>query len=41
MQNVFKRANFGQIGGANRLLIKLYPEHLGQFLVVSLQKEQQ
>ncbi len=33
MQNIFKRSNFGQVGGANRLLIKLYPEHLGQVRV--------
>ncbi|WP_342509468.1 flagellar hook-length control protein FliK [Sporosarcina sp. FSL K6-2383] len=37
MQNVFKRANFGQIGGTNRLLIKLYPEHLGQVRIELLQ----
>lgn len=30
MQAIFKRSNFGQVGGTNRLLIKLYPEHLGQ-----------
>lgn len=37
MQNVFKRANFGQTGGSNRLLIKLYPEHLGQVRIELLQ----
>lgn len=37
MQNVFKRANFGQTGGTNRLLIKLYPEHLGQVRIELLQ----
>lgn len=29
LQAILKRANFGQIGGANRLSIRLYPEHLG------------
>lgn len=37
MQNIFKRANFGQTGGTNRLLIKLYPEHLGQVRIELLQ----
>ncbi|WP_318615418.1 flagellar hook-length control protein FliK [Sporosarcina sp. YIM B06819] len=37
MQNVFKRANFGQTGGTNRLLVKLYPEHLGQVRIELLQ----
>ena len=37
MQDVFKRANFGQTGGTNRLLIKLYPEHLGQVRIELLQ----
>lgn len=37
MQNVFKRSNFGQTGGTNRLLIKLYPEHLGQVRIELLQ----
>lgn len=37
MQTVFKRANFGQTGGTNRLLIKLYPEHLGQVRIELLQ----
>lgn len=30
---MFKRANFGQVGGAQRLSIQLYPEHLGQVRV--------
>lgn len=30
LQALFKRSNFGQVGGSNRMLIKLYPEHLGQ-----------
>lgn len=30
---MFKRANFGQIGGAQRISIQLYPEHLGQVRV--------
>ena len=29
LQAILKRSNFGQIGGANRLSIRLYPEHLG------------
>ncbi|MBB4823928.1 flagellar hook-length control protein FliK [Sporosarcina luteola] len=33
MQMLFKRANFGQVGGSNRMLIKLYPEHLGQIRI--------
>ncbi|MCG3090099.1 flagellar hook-length control protein FliK [Sporosarcina cyprini] len=33
MQLLFKRANFGQAGGSNRMLIKLYPEHLGQIRI--------
>ncbi|QTD42325.1 flagellar hook-length control protein FliK [Sporosarcina sp. Te-1] len=33
MQLLFKRANFGQVGGSNRILIKLYPEHLGQIRI--------
>lgn len=37
MQAIFKRSNFGQIGGANRLLIKLYPEHLGQVRIELVQ----
>ncbi|KAA0966511.1 flagellar hook-length control protein FliK [Sporosarcina sp. ANT_H38] len=37
MQNVFKRSNFGQADGTNRLLIKLYPEHLGQVRIELLQ----
>ena len=37
MQNIFKRSNFGQIGGTNRLLVKLYPEHLGQVRIELLQ----
>lgn len=37
LQNVFKRANFGQTGGTNRISIKLYPEHLGQLRIELLQ----
>ena len=37
MQTIFKRSNFGQTGGTNRLLIKLYPEHLGQVRIELLQ----
>lgn len=37
MQAIFKRSNFGQTGGTNRLLIKLYPEHLGQVRIELMQ----
>jgi flagellar hook-length control protein FliK len=37
MQTIFKRSNFGQADGTNRLLIKLYPEHLGQVRIELLQ----
>lgn len=37
MQNILKRSNFGQTGGTNRLLVKLYPEHLGQVRIELLQ----
>lgn len=37
LQNVFKRANFGQTNGTNRISIKLYPEHLGQLRIELLQ----
>jgi len=37
MQNIFKRSNFGQTGGTNRLLVKLYPEHLGQVRIELIQ----
>ncbi len=37
MQNIFKRSNFGQVGGTNRLLVKLYPEHLGQVRIELVQ----
>lgn len=33
MQMLFKRSNFGQAGGSTRMLIKLYPEHLGQIRI--------
>lgn len=33
MQALMKRSNFGQVGGSNRMLIKLYPEHLGQIRI--------
>nr|WP_285851891.1 flagellar hook-length control protein FliK [Sporosarcina luteola] len=32
-----KRSNFGQVGGTNRMLIKLYPEHLGQVRIELLE----
>lgn len=37
MQTIFKRSSFGQTDGTNRLLIKLYPEHLGQVRIELLQ----
>lgn len=37
MQAILKRANFGQAGGANRISIQLYPEHLGQVRIELLQ----
>lgn len=37
MQALMKRANFGQVGGTNRMLIKLYPEHLGQIRIELLE----
>lgn len=33
LQTLFKRSNFGQVGSSNRMLIKLYPEHLGQIRI--------
>ncbi|WHT47014.1 flagellar hook-length control protein FliK [Sporosarcina thermotolerans] len=33
LQVLFKRSNFGQVNGTNRMLIKLYPEHLGQIRI--------
>lgn len=33
LRMLFKRSNFGQVGGSNRMLIKLYPEHLGQIRI--------
>lgn len=33
MQLLLKRSNFGQVGGSTRMLIKLYPEHLGQIRI--------
>lgn len=37
LQGLFKQTNFGQQGGTNRLLVKLYPEHLGQVRIELLQ----
>lgn len=37
MQALMKRSNFGQAGGTNRMLIKLYPEHLGQLRIELLE----
>lgn len=33
MQTLINRSNFGQVGGSTRMLIKLYPEHLGQIRI--------
>ena len=37
LQGLFKQTNFGQLNGTNRLLVKLYPEHLGQVRIELLQ----
>ncbi|GKV67801.1 hypothetical protein NCCP2716_02990 [Sporosarcina sp. NCCP-2716] len=37
LQGLFKQTNFGQLGGTNRLLVKLYPEHLGQVRIELVQ----
>lgn len=37
LQQIFKRSNFGQLGGTSRISIKLYPEHLGQLRIELLQ----
>ncbi|MFC5603066.1 flagellar hook-length control protein FliK [Sporosarcina koreensis] len=37
MQALMNRSNFGQVGGTNRMLIKLYPEHLGQIRIELLE----
>ncbi len=37
LQGLFKQTNFGQLGGTNRLLVKLYPEHLGQVRIELIQ----
>ncbi|WP_052461793.1 flagellar hook-length control protein FliK [Sporosarcina koreensis] len=37
LQSLFKQTNFGQLGGTNRLLVKLYPEHLGQVRIELVQ----
>nr|WP_281422274.1 flagellar hook-length control protein FliK [Sporosarcina aquimarina] len=36
-QAILNRANFGQTGGTNRLMVKLYPEHLGQVRIELLE----
>ncbi|WP_339249696.1 flagellar hook-length control protein FliK [Sporosarcina sp. FSL W8-0480] len=37
LQILFKRSNFGQVNGSNRMLVKLYPEHLGQIRIELLE----
>ena len=39
LQKAMNRAQFGQAGGANRLVIKLYPEHLGTIRIELIQKD--
>ncbi|MEI4768574.1 flagellar hook-length control protein FliK [Psychrobacillus sp. FJAT-51614] len=39
LQKVMNRVQFGQAGGANRLVIKLYPEQLGTIRIELIQKD--
>lgn len=39
LQKVMNRVQFGQTGGANRLVIKLYPEQLGTVRIELIQKD--
>lgn len=39
LQKVMSRVQFGQAGGANRLVIKLYPEQLGTIRIELIQKD--
>ena len=39
LQKMMNRVQFGQAGGANRLVIKLYPEHLGTVRIELIQKD--
>lgn len=39
LQKVMNRVQFGQSGGANRLVIKLYPEQLGTIRIELIQKD--
>lgn len=39
LQKVMNRIQFGQTGGANRLVIKLYPEQLGTVRIELIQKD--
>lgn len=39
LQKVMDRVQFGQAGGANRLVIKLYPEQLGTIRIELIQKD--
>lgn len=39
LQKLVNRVQFGQAGGANRLVIKLYPEHLGTVRIELIQKD--
>ncbi|WP_277584165.1 flagellar hook-length control protein FliK [Psychrobacillus antarcticus] len=39
LQKVMNRVQFGQAGGANRLVLKLFPEHLGTIRIELIQKD--
>ncbi|WP_144509254.1 flagellar hook-length control protein FliK [Bacillus sp. FJAT-22090] len=39
LQKAMSRVQFGQAGGANRLVVKLYPEHLGTIRIELIQKD--
>lgn len=39
LQKAMNRAQFGQAGGANRLVLKLNPEHLGSIRIEIIQKD--
>ncbi|SFQ18012.1 flagellar hook-length control protein FliK [Psychrobacillus psychrotolerans] len=39
LQKVMNRVQFGQTGGVNRLVLKLFPEHLGTIRIELIQKD--
>ena len=39
LQKIMNRVQFGQTGGANRLVVKLYPEQLGTVRIELIQKD--